>query len=461
MLKMKKTQIITSFLLIVLIFSTFSVFASDQTVSDPATLMTPNINPWATREVVDAQRYDIFELTWYSTFKNDLTQDRADYILKKTEDKISSNDVKALNDDKLEFKEGLTREDYLQNIFEIAKKYDKSITKDTNYIDYFKTTKVLLGNGSNLGLDKIASTEEAVIFSKRYIDYFYNENNLGAKGLMWKVQNKGNTIYMLGSVHIANSEIYPFSIDMLSKFNDSSKLFVEANLLDPNMNKIVLEYLYYQDGTTLKSQIGDKMYEDIEELLKPMGVSEDVYKHMKPWAIALQISNLHMLADGSSNYSAEHGIDMYFLINAMVQDKEIVELEGAEFQYKLFDSLTIEQQKIMLEDNIKLYKNPPTEEEMKESKDGLKILLDAWKYADEDTMREYLEKSTSGEDKSGLNALLLGDRDHGMAEKIDKLLKEDGENTYFVVVGAAHYVTKGAVVDILTNMGYKVEDLNK
>ena len=41
-------------------------------------------------------------------------------------------------------------------------------------------------------------------------------------------------------------------------------------------------------------------------------------------------------------------------------------------------------------------------------------------------------------------------------KKIDAMLKEDGENTYFILVGAAHLVPENSVTGILKDMGYEV-----
>ncbi|CRH60318.1 TraB family [Chlamydia trachomatis] len=43
-----------------------------------------------------------------------------------------------------------------------------------------------------------------------------------------------------------------------------------------------------------------------------------------------------------------------------------------------------------------------------------------------------------------------------MAQKIDAMLKKDGKNTYFILVGSAHLVPENSVTGILKNMGYEV-----
>ena len=86
---------------------------------------------------------------------------------------------------------------------------------------------------------------------------------------------------------------------------------------------------------------------------------------------------------------------------------------------------------------------------------GLYTLLDAWQSGDRDKMKSIL--SLKGDEPSEkFNEAILDERDEGMAKKIDAMLKKDGKNTYFILIGSAHLVPENSVTGILKNMGYKV-----
>lgn len=51
----------------------------------------------------------------------------------------------------------------------------------------------------------------------------------------------------------------------------------------------------------------------------------------------------------------------------------------------------------------------------------------------------------------------MRDRDKNMANKLAELLEAEGKSTHFVVIGAAHFVTKDMVLDQLKKKGYTVE----
>lgn len=64
-------------------------------------------------------------------------------------------------------------------------------------------------------------------------------------------------------------------------------------------------------------------------------------------------------------------------------------------------------------------------------------------------------------DSDELSEMLFGVRDKDMAEKIAKMLEQEGENTYFVVVGAGHFTVEGTVLDQLKEKGYDIKPLYK
>lgn len=47
-------------------------------------------------------------------------------------------------------------------------------------------------------------------------------------------------------------------------------------------------------------------------------------------------------------------------------------------------------------------------------------------------------------------------RDQGMADYIDTLLKSEGSSTYFVIVGDGHYTSDYSVLEMLSKKGYEI-----
>jgi uncharacterized protein YbaP (TraB family) len=56
---------------------------------------------------------------------------------------------------------------------------------------------------------------------------------------------------------------------------------------------------------------------------------------------------------------------------------------------------------------------------------------------------------------------LLDKRNVGMTDKIKGYLTDEGKETYFIVVGAAHFVGEKGIVQLLENEGYTVDKVLK
>jgi len=63
------------------------------------------------------------------------------------------------------------------------------------------------------------------------------------KSFLWKVQSRGNTVYLLGSIHLLRKEIYPLHRKIEEAFDRSAVLVVEAdvNRLDPKVLQKLME----------------------------------------------------------------------------------------------------------------------------------------------------------------------------------------------------------------------------
>lgn len=421
----------------------------------------------------------------------------------------------------VEVKDLTLRGDFLTNIYNILLKNNIIEESKTNPIDALKDLGIVKGNGKDLYLDKNITPQEAVVLTKRATDIAFEKLDAGSKGVIWEVDNKGNKVYLLGSIHMADSSIYPYSKDLMDKFNSSDELYVEVDISDTKkteaatikMMEDMTKKMQYADGKKLKDVIGDELYSQLKAVMDKNEVPETAYESSKPWAVIQQINAFSAINDmveskeasGDKNIKeeeelteaeleklkvdfenmenpADFGIDMYLLNKAKETNKPVKELETIESQMKvLFEALgSNPNEKLSEEDQIKTLKeslenldNPDKKKEnakkleldmeqltksMQEQQDMIKGMLESWKVGDVKRLKEIL--SSEGSDPTNIMAVLLGERDKAMSEKIAKLLEGEDKKQYFVVVGAAHYVTDGMVVDMLKDKGYEVKSLN-
>lgn len=264
------------------------------------------------------------------------------------------------------------------------------------------------------------------------------------RGFMWEVQNNGNTVYLVGSMHIADDSFYPLRPEFEQAFAEADYLGVEIDLskaADEEQQNMIMKLGMYQDGTTLKDHVSKETYAKVGDILEQNGMKRDALDAFKPWVVETTISSLKSVMAG---YEATEGIDLYFIQKALEGKIPIVELESYESQLSMFDQFSKELQEKNLNaalDNFDVLD------------DGVDQMADMWKKGDEKALLE-LTNSMAGD--AEYNKAMLIDRNIGMADKIDGYLKSDKKAEYFIVVGAAHYLGEHGVIKLLEDKGYTV-----
>ncbi|UCE98179.1 MAG: TraB/GumN family protein [Dehalococcoidia bacterium] len=266
------------------------------------------------------------------------------------------------------------------------------------------------------------------------------------KSFLWEVSSDVNTIYILGSVHVAEANIYPLN-DVIEDAYDQSAIIVAeidiTNISEEELGMLLMEKGMYPAGESLETHISSELYSRVSERileLDPTGFLLSYANVFEPWVVAVTITDFDYMQLG---YDAEYGIDLYFLEKANTDGKQVLEFESAEFQLGLFDSLSDEIQIMMLEDAID---NPVTKAEMED-------LFTAWNTGDASTMELLVfEGIEEHPEYQRLYNKIIDDRNFLMVEKIETYLQ--GNVIHFVVVGAGHLVGDNGIINLLDEKGY-------
>lgn len=261
-------------------------------------------------------------------------------------------------------------------------------------------------------------------------------------GFFWKAEKNGNTVYMLGSIHLGIEEFYPLNSKIMKAFNESQYLAVEADILNLNpleFQQTVLEKAVYDDGSTIEDHISKELYKKLTDIFVSYGADMNEIKYLKPWYLSMSLDSLKST---DPKYKAELGIDHYFLSKA--GNKKIIELEGAEFQINMLSGFSEDVQIKLLEDSLNADRTA----------DGLAPLIKAWQTSDDAAIEKLLftVPDNSPEYKAYMTEM-FDNRNIGMANKIEKYLTGSTKGTYFVVVGAGHYFGDMSIIKLLENKG--------
>jgi len=268
-----------------------------------------------------------------------------------------------------------------------------------------------------------------------------------AKSFLWKIQSDKNSLYLLGSVHMANKSIYPLSKVIKDSFNHSSILAVELNDKKVDleaMQKLIVAQGMYPADDSIKAHISPKLYRLLQEFLSKNKIPSDNLYQYKPGVLSMILSSIQAKNLG---YSEKYGIDRYFINEAELQHKMIVELESMEEQLSLF--INMPQESMMLQYTL---------EELSEMKGEFDALLNIWQSGDDDklyaiTILEPLKKHPELEP---IFEKLFFARNRHMADSLVRYLNSN--KVYFVVVGAGHLIGNLGILELLRKH-YSVKQL--
>lgn len=423
------------------------IHAEEQT-----TPLLPSISEWAIETLNEGEKYGIYSTEWYfDGFLQEIPVDKVNELLALTEKKVASLGLAENKQYKpVSVKNDNTRGDIVNRLYNIVARYDLPVGTDA--VQFMKEQNILQGSPNGLQLEKKATTQQAVLLAVRFIQSTYALAEQGSKGVAWVVEDEDTLIYLLGSIHLGTPDLYPFDKKLVTAFDESDALLVEANILDTEALEYYSEKAMYTDGSTLKDAVAPETYAKLEQVAKLYDLPMDQLTVQKPWMLSSALSMLAM--DDSFGMTpqemAMHGIDVYFLLNAQLQQKPVIELEGTRAQVDMFEGLSPEAQEQSLVAVLDSIIHPAEENQS----EVLQEWFTSWKQGNVEEFAKSFQamEGTSSE----FNEMLFGLRDEKMAKKIMNVL-EAKEGKYFVVVGSGHFLIDKNIRYHLEKNGYKVK----
>ena len=433
-------------------------------------------NTWAIPDLMYGETYGIYPVAWNEKgFIGTITQGKLRVLLAGIRHKLldtncatESGALKPVLDSSLTVKE------VLNAFYLVLSNYDYTVDLGLDNkltpVEYMKRAGIYTGTNGEQALKDICSIEQALVIATRIVTFVYDTLDAASKGFLWEVKSGENTVYLLGSIHVASYSIYPFSDTMLKAYQSSDALIVEANLYDQADTTAFSQMMYYTDGTTLKDHVSAESYQKSIETAALLGIPEETAAMLKPWALYSTFSNYTLAGNSKNDQNVIGlGIDMAFLTNAYVNQKPVYAIEGLVKQGTIFDSFSKELQEYLLNvysDAAIDVINGTVDEETMDLNEYTDLMLQYWHDGNTEDCKVLLNQDDdafdgelSKEEKVLMEEFtdkLLTKRDKGMADNIESLLKSEGSSTYFVVVGAAHYLGDNSVIDILEDKGYVI-----
>lgn len=274
---------------------------------------------------------------------------------------------------------------------------------------------------------------------------------LQADLFLWEIENGGNKVYLLGSIHTMPKDIYPLDEKIEKAFEGSDILVVEvdATKIDQTaINNFIAYNAVYRDTVNLQTVLDEDLFKEVSTRFSELGFNEDQLKMFKPWFVSL---NLGMGALQKIDIETAQGIDMHFLNKANEKQMPIMELETAETQLEALSSMDEQTQIDFLNNSIQDYDN---------INENFNNMLAAWKAGDAEKINELTRQKLIDMEMElpGIKHYynkLFRDRDVEITDKLESYLENEENHTYFVIVGAFHFVGEEGILKLLQDKGYK------
>ena len=274
--------------------------------------------------------------------------------------------------------------------------------------------------------------------------------------MFWKISDYNSSVYLLGSVHFADSTFYPLDSAITNAFDRSDELAVELDMTDTAVLKeiaVQTEKLgKLEAGRSLAQIVPEDVLKSFDSLCIAWEFPAEILYEYKPWAAAMTLSSIAIMRLG---FDPAYGIDFFFLHRALEGQKKILAIENVSDQVDILAGVDVS-------DSLGLYYLKSTLKEIHLLDSSIVQMMQAWKTGDAALFHTamYLgEESNTAEDSlmlAEIDERVYITRNKKMADSVAAFLAQD--RNVFIVVGAGHMLGKGDnVLKLLRDRGLTVE----
>ena len=433
---------------------------------------TQQPSPWTYEYLADAYALGLLDDSYGTYIQSPVTMEQLESMRTIVSDKLALLELPQRTAGDAPLVIDTTRGGVLNALYQVCADY-RLEGIEAGAIPFLQSLGVVHGvNGAgDLSLERACTYQEAMVMTGRLVLAVYDRQDAGSHGLFWKATNGKNTLYLLGTAHMDRGNVYPFHKSLRAALASANEVYFE---LDFNDQAGIAEFAAmqtYSDGTTLKDHISEELYAQTVQVFAALGMTEEMVAVYKPWALANSLMALSTQDETTTGTAM--AIDLYVNSAAANAGKTIGAVETYALQGGIFDTLSPEYQEAYLAGYVTMALSSLTgqtpelsEEDQKALQEAMELqqqtldaIMEAWKAGDVAAFEKVYNKASVVESDDELNSRLFTDRDPGMIKAAAALLEREGENTFFMAVGAGHMVDPGGIVSGLRALGYTVEEL--
>jgi len=264
-----------------------------------------------------------------------------------------------------------------------------------------------------------------------------------ANPALWVVRDADTTIYLFGTFHLLDGRPW-FNDEVRTAFDASDELVMEAILPEEpsSVAPMIMRYALDPQHRKLSDRLTPEQNATLGRALAAAGVPPAAFDAFEPWFVSMTLS---VLGAQRLGISSGNGPETILMNAAHARHIPIGELEGLEWQIRMFDSMPEDQQLAQLNETLEQNDELPRK---------LAPMLAAWSAGDVDALARLLDEDEqdSPTDRA-LHAMLFTNRNAAWAAWIRGRLARPG--TVFIAVGAGHLAGRDSVIADLQTAGIR------
>ena len=268
------------------------------------------------------------------------------------------------------------------------------------------------------------------------------------QGALFRISRDGRWSYLFGTIHVGNKSMYPLAPEVGTALADSRQLVLELDTrAEGDFQRALAAHASYRDGQQIGQHVAPATLVRLRAALAAAGVDFGSVAHLKPWLLANYLMGLELQRSG---YDRNHGLEAFLLEDARRRGTAVAELESADYQLSLYDTLdTAEAERYLSEVLDELASGTALRKS--------RAMIDAWTSGDAAALDALFPDATAAATVMSdfTRRVLLDRRNPEMAARIERYIKEG--KTSFVGVGLLHLLGANGLPRLLAQRGYQVE----
>lgn len=271
------------------------------------------------------------------------------------------------------------------------------------------------------------------------------------RGFLFEIRKGSQASLLFGTIHVGRADFYPLPPSRMSHLSRFDSLVLEADITDMARAAAATQrYAMYGPGEDgLDKRLPADTLKRAETVLAGHAVDPRPMMRLKPWMLA---SVLALFEAAQAGYVQGMAAESWLTGLAKAGNRPILEIEGIEHQFSLFETAPWSTQVAFLDEALKAV-------ESKAARREINRIVQAWATADRSELERLLSEmqaQTTVGARFTVDTIVFG-RHPAMVRRIEALMA-DGRNHLFAV-GSLHLVGPRGLVEMLRARGYTVTEL--